>query len=229
MPTQLSRNALLRIAVAALAGMMCFCVLCSSLLVVFARDQINAALGLGTTIPLLSSLTPTSRQPPTLPPAWTPTPTPPPTQTPSALPTQTAPVFAFATPEGAASVDMTVGTGPVTLEPDESRVFHFRLPEPISFQAVTTLTFHLISATEDGESDVQLYLWDQVADELDVTALDWGANEVEDAAAYVSGAGDIFVEVWNLGEERVTIDNLSFTLVVRNEDGGEETYGLERP
>jgi hypothetical protein len=222
------RNTWIKIAAGALAGFVCLCLLCAASSLIFARDRVNAALGLGTTLPLLPSLTPTSRQLPTLPPAWTPTATSPPTLTSTPEPTSSF-TFAFPTPEGAAAVDMTVGSGPVTIEAQENVVLHFHLPEPIQFQSVTSLSFHLMAASQAGASDVQLYLWNQVDDGFDVTALDWGENAVDAPGPYVSGAGDIFVEVWNLGEEAVTIDNMSFTLVVSSAEGGEATYGLAQP
>ena len=151
----------------------------------------------------------------------TPIPTPLPTVTPRPL-GRVAP-----TPEGLRTVDMTTGTGPIALPPNEGWVIRFQPARGLQYEAVERVSVHLLTQRRSAEPTLFVHPWVyEGGGWAQVESPQWGENDVRFPERYVTPRGDIIIDVHNWGTETIYLDNIAVTLVVRSSNGAIAAYGL---
>jgi hypothetical protein len=152
----------------------------------------------------------------------TPMPTLIPTITPRPMPAGLA-----ATPPGTRLVDMSTGTGPLLLRPDDFPSFHFQTSSRMKYDSVESLTIYMVTSSPIGIPTFQVSPWNPVDGGFGLVDNPvWGANPVRYPERYLTPGGDFFVSVHNWGEQTIQLDNLGVILIVRLKDGTRVTFGL---
>jgi hypothetical protein len=172
-------------------------------------------------------------------PTWTPTPSPTPrpsTPTPTATPVQPPPgtpteipptPSEFPSAAEAQTVDITIGTGFLTLFPGDFIPFRFEPEATLDMEAVAALTFH-VQGIYERPLTLEVYLWNP----SDATWTAFGAgpgdNPITPAAPFVDRQGVVIAALRNWGDEPLDITNASFTFAGLAADGSEVYFGLTR-
>jgi hypothetical protein len=144
------------------------------------------------------------------------------TITPRPMPAGLAP-----TPPGTRLVDMTTGTGPLLLRPNDFPSLRFQSSSRLEYDSIESLTIYLVSSSPIGIPTLQVSPWNPVDGGWGlVDGPVWGANPVDYPERYVTPGGDFFVSVHNWGEQAIQLDNLGVILMVRLKDGSRATFGL---
>jgi len=172
-------------------------------------------------------------------PTWTATPslTPKPA-TPTATHTQPASPRGTATPipptpeflpevGDAEDVQLTTGTGFLTLFQNEFYNFRFVPELPLQVETVGSLTFHAIGDL-NAPLSVELYLWNMDASSWSVLGVLPGDTVISPATSFVDPQGVIIAAVRNWGPDPIDFVNAGFTFSGRLVDGSEISYGLMR-
>jgi hypothetical protein len=93
----------------------------------------------------------------------------------------------------------------------------FAPTQPLTYDAVESLTLRLTSYGLAGSANLSVDLWDFEGNRwTPLTNPIWGDNPVPEPAQFVGPHGEIHVRVDNPGAYQVNIENLDFTLVVES-------------
>jgi hypothetical protein len=172
-------------------------------------------------------------------PTWTPTPSPTPkpyTPTPTATspapppgtPTEIPPTpAAFPDVGDARPADITIGTGMLTLFPEDFIAFRFEPEAILDMETVASLMFH-VQGNYERPLTLEVYLWN-------LSDADWtgfgaspGDNPINPAAPFVDPQGVIIAALRNWGTEPIDIVNAGFTFAGKASDGSDVYFGLTR-
>jgi hypothetical protein len=172
-------------------------------------------------------------------PTWTATPSPTPrpatptaTQTPQGQADGTATMIP-PTPEflpevgEAETVQLTTGTGFLTLVQNEFYNFRFEPEVPFQIQTVGSLTFHALGDL-DSPLSVELYIWNLDTSSWSVLGVLPGDTITVPATSFVDPQGVIIAALRNWGPSPLDFTNAGFTFNGRLVDGSEISYGLMR-
>lgn len=172
-------------------------------------------------------------------PTWTATPSPTPKPaTPTATHTQPASPRGTATlipptPEflpdvgDAEDVQLTSGTGFLTLLQNEFYIYRFVPELPLQVETIGSLTFHAIGDL-NAPLSVELYIWNLAASSWSVLGVLPGDTVISPATSFVNPQGVIVAALRNWGPDPVDFANAGFTFSGRLVDGSEISYGLLR-
>jgi len=172
-------------------------------------------------------------------PTWTPTPTltpkphtPTPTATspapPPGTPTEIPPTPAeFPAVDGAQAVDITIGTGFLTLFPGDFIAFRFETEAVLDMEVVASLLFH-VQGIYERPLTLEVYMWSPSDGAWSVFGAAPGDNPISPAAPFVDRQGTIIAALRNWGTEPLDIANASFTFAGRAADGSSVYFGLTR-
>jgi len=158
--------------------------------------------------------TPTPTATTVAPPPGTPTPIPP---TPDAYPSIAQ----------AQTVDITIGTGFLTLFPNDFVAFRFESEASLDLEAVAALLFH-VQGNFEAPLTLEVYLWDATSASWNVFGAMPGDNPIIPAAPYVDPQGVIIAALRNWGTDPIDIVNAGFTFAARAADGSTVYFGLTR-
>jgi hypothetical protein len=93
--------------------------------------------------------------------------------------------------------------------------FRYRLNQPIPYEAVKALTFHLTDYGGQGPHGLNISLWDFSENAWTaVDATEWGDNVIPDPERFVGFGGEIRLQIENLNQTSVDIERADFTLIV---------------
>lgn len=93
--------------------------------------------------------------------------------------------------------------------------FRFRLNQPIPYQAVKSLTFHLTNYSMQGPHQLNLSLWDFTQNEwVLIDSTSWGDVNIPEPERFVGFGGEIRLQIENPNQTSVDVERADFTLVV---------------
>ncbi len=133
---------------------------------------------------------------------------------------------AVPTPSNATTVDLAVGTGKLTFQPNDYPVLRFQSSAPLQFKTIQSLTFRLLSANSSGTTPLQLYLWNPANGGWGMVNLKWGDNAIASPENYVAPS-EILVAIRNPSQQTIVVENAGFMLTVVRTDGSKAVYGLK--
>jgi hypothetical protein len=149
-----------------------------------------------------------------------------PPATPTARPTQPGSKPA---PQGAIVVDLSAGTGPLVLRPNDYPVYRFQPPSPVRYKSVESLTVELETEHPAGIPDLQLYFWSPESGGWREQDAVWGANVIDSPWIPVGAQGDVYVGLRNWGAETIYLENVRIILVVLNNADEKIVIGPDEP
>jgi tetratricopeptide (TPR) repeat protein len=156
------------------------------------------------------------------------------TQTPPPTPEKTetlgptgVPIARVPPPGGdlALAVDVNKGTGPMTLKPAQSTLFHFRPAAPILTKYGRSMIFHW-SLVQQPSAGLELQLW--------MPGVGWGTAQLSnpgdvslDNIVYnvILPNGDFYIKLNNHTDQPIELANASFSLTILHPDGTYQEYG----
>jgi hypothetical protein len=127
----------------------------------------------------------------------------------------------------AETVQLTTGTGFLTLVQNEFYNFRFEPEVPFQIQTVGSLTFHALDDL-DSPLSVELYIWNLDTSSWSVLGVLPGDTIIVPATIFVDPQGVIIAALRNWGPVPVDFTNAGFTFNGRLVDGSEISYGLMR-
>jgi hypothetical protein len=158
----------------------------------------------------------------------TPTPTATSVAPPPGTPTEVPPTpDEFPAPGDAQPVDITIGTGLLTLFPGDFIPFRFESDAVLDMEVIASLIFH-VQGEYDRPLTLEVYLWNPSDGTWSVFGAAPGDNPIVPGSPYVSPQGVIIAALRNWGAEPLDILNASFTFAGRTTNDFEVYFGLTR-
>lgn len=131
------------------------------------------------------------------------------------------------TPPPETFVKYTTGTGSFTLEPGETRYFHFFAPLGFEYDHVSTLKAHLIGGDEGFPSNIELLIHNPALAYWQSVELVWGSNGFRSEGDYVNTSGDINIRLRNPSDESVELDDFGISISVVTSMGSTARYSYQ--
>jgi hypothetical protein len=129
--------------------------------------------------------------------------------------------------EQAAPVDIAVGTGTITLQPNAARFYHFRLAAPSQSGRPSSLSYYWVT-DRPVDASVELQLWMPLSGWLSLKVSP-GYMPVYQVRDIVLPHGDFYVRLRNTSEKPLLIENFGFHLTITQPDGLIQFYGIDPP